>query len=186
MFQFILTLLIIIIFCYLILKIFLDIFLEKTPFIPTKTETISKLLETLEIQDNDVVYDLGSGDGRFLFQAYQKNPHAYYIGIEKKPLPFFLARLKIILKKNKDKNINQKIQFYRKDLLSINLSSASIIYCYLSPFLLQKLENKFLKELKTGTKIISCDFPLKIKPPLTIIKLDSKSSLNRTIFIYQI
>ncbi len=169
----------------LIVKIFLEIFLEKTPFIPTPRQTIFKILEEITIKPNDFIYDLGCGNGRFLFLAYQKQPKAFYFGIEKKIFPYFWAKIIQFFKKFKDKNITKNIKFFLKDIFEINLSSADFIYLYLTPFLLEKLESKLLKELKPGAKIISCDFPLKKFSLLKEIELKGNKELGRKIFFYQ-
>lgn len=171
---------------FLIFKIFWEILKEKAPFIPTPIFTIKKIINEIEIKENDFVYDLGSGDGRFLFEAYFKNPSAFYVGIEKKFFPYLLSRIKLLFLKIKFKEIDKKIKFYRQDLLKSDLCKANLIYLYLSPAVLKILEPKLLKVLKRGTKIISCDFSFPSLKPLKIIELPHQKSLGKKVFIYQI
>lgn len=168
----------------IILKIFFEIFSEKTPFIPTPKKTLLKILKEIEIEPNKKFYDLGCGDGRVIFLFYKKQPRAFYYGIEKKFFPYLLAKIKLFFLKIKDKKISQKINFLFKDIFKTDLSSIDYLYLYLTPNLLEKIEPKLLKELKKGTKIISCDFPLKNFSLIKEINLNNKK-LGKRVFIYQ-
>jgi len=180
-----LLILIILFFVFLAVKIILEILFEKTPFIPVPYKTLERILKEIEIKENEIVYDLGSGDGRFLFKAYFQNPKAIYIGLEKNFFPYFLSKIKLFFLKFKFKEINKKIKIYRQNFFKTNLSQADIIYFYLSSSLIKKLEPKLLKEIQEKTKIISCDFPLTNFDLIKIIKIPNKNGIGKNIFIYQ-
>ncbi|MBU5537518.1 MAG: class I SAM-dependent methyltransferase [Candidatus Aenigmatarchaeota archaeon] len=122
--------------------------------IPLPRVTIRKMLKLANVKKNDLVYDLGSGDGRALIIA-AKEFHAKAIGIEKNRLLVWLSRL--IVKKN---NLHDKIKIICGDIFDENLKNADVILMYLSHKLTQELKHKFKKELRKGTRIVSASHPI--------------------------
>ena len=122
--------------------------------IPLLRETIRKMLKLANVKKNDIVYDLGSGDGRVLVITV-KEFHAKAIGIEKNRLLVWLSRL--IVRRN---NLQDKIKIIHGDIFKKELSNADAIVMYLSHKLTQKLKQKFEKELKKGARIISASHPI--------------------------
>lgn len=154
-----------------------SLLLNKSPFISVSKKILDKISETLALAPDDVLYDLGSGDGRILEVCFHHQPQANYFGVEKEFFPHFLAKFK--LRKNK------QIKLLRKNFFEIDLSSATHIFTYLFPKLMDELLPKLEKELKPGTKLISCDFIFTNKKPYKIIDLGrSKYSLTNRLIIY--
>jgi len=115
------------------------------PFVPSNKKTLRKLIAAAEIKKGEIVYDLGSGDGRIVFAAADKG--AIATGIELSFIVYWYAKFKKWLFKRKGTLI-------RANMFQYNLSKADIIFCYLLPKAMKKLEKKLEKELKSGTKII--------------------------------
>lgn len=120
--------------------------------IPLPKDTIRKMLKLAGVRKNDLVYDLGSGDGRVLIIA-AKEFHAKAVGIEKNRFLVWLSKLMT----NKLQN---KIKVIHGDIFKENLRNADVILIYLSYTLAQKLKSKFEKELKKGTRIVSASHPI--------------------------
>jgi len=129
--------------------LWLELFRDEAPLIPLPKDTIRKMLKLAKVGKGDVVYDLGSGDGRVLIIA-AKEFHAKAVGIEKNRLMDLFSRW--IITKNKLQN---RIKIIRGDIFKENLRDADIVLMYLSHKLTQKLKSKFEKELKKGTRIVS-------------------------------
>lgn len=156
---------------------------SRVPFVTASRGVFKYIKEAFSLTDNNIVYDLGCGDGRILFYLSKFSPNAKYIGIEHSTFPFILAKLGSFLNKKKtgvDVNIIQK-DFFKQDL-----SNATDVFTYLYPNLMDELLPKFEKEFKTGTKLVSLSFKFTNKIPIKEVDLDrSKYKLGRKLYIYQ-
>jgi predicted RNA methylase len=121
-------------------------------FTTTHPLKIKKILETVKMHPKQVVYDLGSGDGRFLIAA-AKRYKVKAIGLEINPWAYLLSRLRIMLWQ-----ANVSIRF--QDFWKTDLSEADIVFCYLFPDVMERLKEKLSKELKAGATVISCNFEI--------------------------
>lgn len=142
------------------------------PWVPAPKEKVLKMLEMLKIKPGEVVYDLGSGDGRILIWAVQYFG-ARGVGIEIDPLRVFYSRLFV-----KIKGLPPQIKIIRQNLLEADLKEADVVTLFLLPKILEKLKGKLLKELKPGTRIACYRYPLSLPE----IGQDEKEK----IFLYQI
>lgn len=127
------------------------------PWWRTKDHQIRESLKLAKVTKKDVVYDLGSGDGRVLLVA-AKEFRARGVGIEIDPLRAFLSTL--LLRCNK---VNNEVIIKRKNFFNEDISGATVIFLYLVPKALGRLKQKLLSDLKKGTRIITIkyDFPEK-------------------------
>jgi precorrin-6B methylase 2 len=116
---------------------------------PTSRKKVRKMLEMSRIGPSDVVYDLGSGDGRIILEA-ARTFHAKAIGIEADPVRFLLSKLAIALFDAKDRASVVWGNFFHT-----NLSDATIVTVFLSQGTNQRLKSKLLSELKPGTRVVS-------------------------------
>ena len=120
-------------------------------FIPLPQETIDEMLRMAEIREDDVLYDLGSGDGRVLVAAAKKYGITA-VGIEKSRVLTWLSKRKIA-----SNNLQAKAKVVNADFFKQDLSEATIVLAYLSQKINNRLETKLRKELKQGTRILSAD-----------------------------
>lgn len=131
--------------------------LKGAPFVSTKKELVRAILKkayaTGGLNKEKVFLELGSGDGRVVREAV-KGYRVKGIGIELNP--FLVIYSKIISKIQGLKNI----EFKRENFFKSDLNSADIIFLFLMPETLERLKNKFLKECKKGTLIISHGFKI--------------------------
>ena len=139
------------------------------PWVPASGSTVKKMLELAEVGPADLVYDLGSGDGRILIQA-AKVFGARACGIEWSPAFYFLSKIKV-----KILGLADKIKIKRADFYKVNLSAATVVSCYLLPKTMEKLKTKFKKELAPGTRIVSYCFALKGWPPAKVYRPKPKA-----------
>lgn len=123
-------------------------------FIPTPFEDIDVFFKLAPVSQSDIVYDLGSGDGRLLFSALEKGA-GRSVGVELDPV---LTR-----ESNKaasEKGWEDKATFIEADVMDVNLSDATLILCYLYPTASEALKPKFESELKPGTRVVMESFPV--------------------------
>lgn len=123
-------------------------------FIPTHPDHVEAFCELANLSPDDVVYDLGSGDGRLVFAALHAGA-GRAVGIE----------LDGSLAKNASntaarKRLDGRAQFVNADVTAVDLSQASVIFCYLTPEASAKLGPKFKRELRPGTRIVMESFPI--------------------------
>ncbi|HLC59077.1 MAG TPA: hypothetical protein VJH34_00965 [archaeon] len=138
---------------FILLLILIKILKQEAVFIPLPGKTIRNMLELAGIKKSDVVYDLGSGNGKVLYIA-AKHYGVKAVGIEKNGLLCWISKFKTKSFKNKVNSING-------DIFDVNLSGASIVTLYLTQKLNDRIENKLEKELKKGTRIVSADHVFK-------------------------
>ncbi|MCE7745077.1 MAG: methyltransferase domain-containing protein [Candidatus Heimdallarchaeota archaeon] len=126
--------------------------LKGAPWSPTSKEKVLKMLTMANIEPNEIVYDLGCGDGRVLIMA-AKYFNARAIGIEIDPIRFLWCKFRIRLL-----GLREKVQVIYGDFFNKNLSNADIIICYLLQNTNDKLQAKLQAELLPQTKVISNKF----------------------------
>lgn len=117
-------------------------------FVPTRESVADDMLQMAEVTSADVVYDLGSGDGRIVMLAAQKYG-ARGVGIEIDPKLVAIAR-----QVAKEGEAEARVTFIHGDLFEANISPATVVTLYLSPGVNKKLEPKLRKELRPGTRIV--------------------------------
>jgi len=125
---------------------------KDVPYVPTVKSVVRKMLETADVTADDVVYDLGSGDGRIPIMA-AKEFGARGVGIEIDSALVAKAR-----QKAKAAGVADKVEFRQKDFFNVDLSDATVVTLYLWPEINIKLRPKLLKELDPGDRIVSHDF----------------------------
>ena len=122
-------------------------------YVPTPQEVVDAMLEMANVTANDVVYDLGSGDGRIPITAAQKYG-ARAVGIDINP-----ERIKEANGNLAKAKVGDKVKFLNQDLFETDISEATVVTLYLLPSLNLKLMPT-LKQLKPGTRIVSHSFDM--------------------------
>ena len=142
------------------------------PWWRTNRKTARAICRLAEISKDDIVYDLGCGDGTLIVTA-SKEYGAKSAGIEIDPLRFLISKVRIVFN-----GLSSKTTVKREDFFDTDLSSATVIVVYLVPKTLEKLLPKFKKELKKGTRIVSYRYEINLQ----IVEKDPKNK----IFLYKI
>ena len=126
----------------------------KPPFITTPPEVVERMLQIAETRAEDLVVDLGSGDGRIVIAAAQKYG-AQGLGIE--------LDGKLVEKSReaaRAAGLEQKVSFVQGDVLTADISRATVVTIYLLPDLMRQLQSRFIAELAPGTRIVSHSFTM--------------------------
>jgi predicted RNA methylase len=123
-------------------------------FVPTPQEVVDAMLKLAKVTKNDVIYDLGSGDGRIPITA-AKTYGARGVGIDIDP-----QRIKEATENLKTAAVGDRVKFLNQDLFTTDISEATVVTLYLLPSLNVKLIPKLNKELKPGTRIVSHAFDM--------------------------
>jgi hypothetical protein len=123
--------------------------LKGAPYVATPRQTVRRMLELAEVGSQDVVYDLGSGDGRVLWIAAREFG-ARAVGIEIDPFRYAWTRLLIGLKR-----LHQQVKVIRADFFKVDCSSATVITAYLLRDTNLKMMEKLASELPAGARVVS-------------------------------
>jgi ubiquinone/menaquinone biosynthesis C-methylase UbiE len=147
--------------------------------IPTPMETVAEMLRLANLKKGDVLYDLGSGDGRIPLEAARKYG-VRAIGVEIKPQLVEEAN-----KRAKDEGIGNLASFVQADLFRMNLRGATVVTLYLSDSLNERLRPKLLRELRPGSRIISHDFRMGDWQPEQTVRVPWEN-LYRTVYVWTV
>ena len=144
-------------------------------FVPTPSAVVDAMLKLAMITSSDLVYDLGSGDGRIVIAA-AKMYGAHGVGIDIDP-----ERTREATANARAAGVADKVSFVTDDVLTADVSPATVVMLYLSPSFNSRLAPKLMKELKPGTRIVSHAFDLgSWKPQQRVVVSD------RPIFLWTV
>jgi precorrin-6B methylase 2 len=118
-------------------------------WIPSSKESTRRMLELADIKPNEVLYDLGSGDGRVVIEA-AKNFKAKAIGIEIDPLRVLWSRFVV-----KKLGLSNRVKIIHGNFFNQNLGNADVVIVYLLPKAIEKLKDKLKRELRPGARVVS-------------------------------
>jgi predicted RNA methylase len=121
-------------------------------FAPTAPVVVDAMLALARVNANDVVYDLGSGDGRIVIMAAKKYG-ARGVGVELDPKLVSLSRQAAL-----ESGVADKVTFIEGDLFTQDISQATVVTMYLWPGVNKRLEMKLRRELRPGSRIVSSAF----------------------------
>lgn len=138
-------------------------------YVPTPTPVVNEMLRLANVQSNDVVYDLGSGDGRIVITA-AKQRGARGVGIDINP-----QRIREANENAKKAGVTDRVEFRQQDLFETDFSEATVVTLYLLPTLNVKLRPKLLRELKPGTRIVSHAFDMGDWKPEQVVEVAGKT-----------
>lgn len=128
--------------------------LSPAPFITTPPDVVYRMLELAGTRADDLVVDLGSGDGRIVIAAAEKFG-ARGLGIELDGA---------LVEKSRDNarraNVAERVSFVQGDVLAADISKATVVTVYLLPGLINRLQPRFLERLQPGTRIVSHAFTM--------------------------
>ena len=124
-------------------------------FVPTRDAVVEAMLNMANVTKNDVVYDLGSGDGKIVIAAAKRGARA--IGVDIDPV-----RIKEANANAQAAGVTGRVQFINGDIFdpAIKISEASVVTLYLLPALNLKLRPRLWSELKPGTRVVSNSFDM--------------------------
>jgi len=145
-------------------------------FIPTPYMRIKTFLDAIPMSSQNLIVDLGCGDGRVL-KAARKRYGVKTLGFEINPFAYITAKLRNL----GDKGIKIKWRDFWKE----DISDATVVFCYLFPDVMKRIAQKLEAELNPGTWVVSCNFPIPGWHAKKVLHPDSHIH-GDPIFIYQL
>ena len=152
----------------------------EVPFVPTPPEVIDRMLEMARVQSGDVIYDLGSGDGRILIQA-AKRYGIHGVGIEIDGDLVRKAQANAVREK-----VDHLVAFREQDALTVEVSQATVVTLYMLPEFNAKLRPTLERQLKPGARVVSHDFPIEGWIPDRVERLQGDFLHDHTILLFEI
>lgn len=124
-------------------------------FVPTEAAMVRAMLRVAQVSSEDVVYDLGCGDGRIVIAAIKQYGAARGVCVDIDPVRIAES------KRNADTaGVRKRIRFHEGDLFEMDLKDATVVTLYLLPALNERLRPKLFRELRPGTRIVSNSFDM--------------------------
>jgi len=137
-------------------------------FVPTPYEVVDEMLRLAKVKKGDVLYDLGSGDGRIPVTAAKK------FGIRAVGIDIDPQRIKEATENAKKNGVSKLVTFKQEDLFKTEFKDATVVTLYLLPDLNVKLRPRLLSELKPGTRIVSHQFDMGTWQPERKVELNGR------------
>jgi SAM-dependent methyltransferase len=141
------------------------------PFVPTPWVILDEMLKLADIRPDDVVYDLGSGDGRLVIAAAERHG-ARGVGVERHPDLIVYSRALA-----EHRGIADRVKFVEGDVLEADVRAATVVMMYLLPRLVVRLVPKLRAELPVGARIVSHDYALEPWRPDKTLVLDVEEKI---------
>lgn len=142
---------------------------KDVPFVPTPEVVVAEMLKQAKVNKQDVLYDLGSGDGRIVITAAQKFG-TRGVGIDIDP-----ELVKRSQENAQKAGVAERVKFLQQDLFKTDLSEATVVTLYLLPDINLKLRPKLLSELKPGTRVVSHNYDMGEWKPENVVKIKGPS-----------
>ncbi len=133
---------------------------------PANKRVVNKMLKMAEVNSKDIVYDLGSGDGRIVAEA-ALNHHATAIGIEADPIRVIWSRIAL-----KFRGQDKRTRIIWGDIFKQDISYATVVTVFLWQRTNKKLKKKLQEELKPGTRVVSYIWTFSGWTPLAVDRQD--------------
>lgn len=126
----------------------------EVPYVPTREDVMNEMFKMAKVGKSDVVYDLGSGDGRIVIAA-AKQFGARGVGIDIDP-----QRIEESNENAKKAGVTDRVRFIEGDLFDAEIGKATVVTLYLLPSVNLRLRPKLLKELKPGARVVSHNYDM--------------------------
>jgi SAM-dependent methyltransferase len=128
---------------------------KDVPYVPTPQNVVDEMLRLANVTKNDVVYDLGCGDGRLVITAVNKFGASRGFGVDIDP-----QRIAESNANAKAAGVTDRVSFAVQDLFQTDLKEATVVTLYLLPEVNLRLRPKLLSELRPGTRVVSHSFDM--------------------------
>lgn len=149
------------------------------PYIPSPQVVVDKMLEAGRIKPGEMLYDLGSGDGRIVITAAQKY-RARAVGVELRADLCKTANARI-----KELGLEDRVTLIHGNLLHVDLSPADVVTLYLLTSSNERLRPNLEKYLKPGARVVSNDFEIRGWSPSQVVRITAGGLLHN-IYVYEV
>jgi SAM-dependent methyltransferase len=150
------------------------------PYVPTPQEVVEQMLDLAQVKKGDVVYDLGSGDGRIVVTAAKKYG-VKAVGFEIDP-----QRIKESHENIKKAGVENLVEIRQQDIRTVDLSPATVLTMYLLPEVNLMIRPNIWKQMKPGSRIVSHDFDMGDWKPLKTENIKDGSSWDHTLYLWHV
>ncbi len=150
--------------------------LPEVPYVPTPEKVIEEMLKMADVQKDDVLYDLGCGDGRIVITAALTRG-CRGVGIDIDPQRIKESRQNAI-----DKAVEDKVEFLLQDLFETDISKASVVTLYLLSSVNLRLRPILFRDLEPGTRVVSHDFTMDDWKPHESIEIEVETPANDNFY----
>ena len=148
------------------------------PFVPTPLAVAQKMLEVAKVQPDDVVYDLGSGDGRIVIMAAQKFG-AHAVGVELNSDLYEKSSRHI-----RELGLQDRAQIIHENMFEVNVRHATVVTLYLLTAVNERLRPMLERQLRSGARVVSHDFQVPGWQPAQEMEVTSENQVTSKIFLY--
>ena len=150
------------------------------PFVPTPQEVVDRMLDLAQVSQGDLLYDLGSGDGRIVITAARRYG-AQAVGFEIDPALVAHSKRNI-----KEAGVEALAEILEQDVRAVDLSPASVVTMYLYPGANLRLRAAIMRQLKPGSRVVSHDFSMGDWQPDRVERITDSAGFVRTIYLWRI
>jgi SAM-dependent methyltransferase len=152
--------------------------IRQAPYVPTPQDIVEKMLDLAKVTSDDVVYDLGSGDGRIVITAAQKYG-AHAVGVEINPDLYRQSSDRI-----KELRLDDRAHIMCEDMFDVSVHRATVVTLYLLTSFNEKLRPKLERELRPGARIVCHDFHIPGWDAEKIVDVTSKNGIPHKLYLY--
>lgn len=158
---------------------------ETIPYVPSPMHVVQRMLEVAEIKTDDILYDMGSGDGRIVIEAAKKYG-IRGVGID--------LNAELVAKARENaahEGVGHLVEFHAQDGLTVDISEATVVTLYMFKWFNNALRPK-LQKLKTGSRVVAHDFDIDDWKPTRVEYVappkdeTSESAESRTLYIWKV
>jgi hypothetical protein len=154
-------------------------FVLDVPYVPTPEIVVDKMLQMAEVSGEDILYDLGSGDGRIPITASQRFG-TKGVGIDLNP-----ERVREAKENALKANVTDKVEFIEGNIFNFDFSEATVLCLYLFPEVNLKLRPRIL-EMKPGTRVISHNYHMGDWKPEQTAKIKAPNGTEHTLYLWRV
>ncbi|HEX8195394.1 MAG TPA: class I SAM-dependent methyltransferase [Pyrinomonadaceae bacterium] len=152
----------------------------EVPYVPTKELVVDKMLQMADVKGSDVLWDLGSGDGRIPITA-AKRFGTRGVGVDIDP-----QRVKEANENARKNNVTDKVRFIEEDLFNVDFSEATVVTLYLLPEVNLRLRPKLLDSLKPGTRIVSHNYDMGNWQPEKVEVVKTSDNDDHIVYFWRV
>ena len=148
------------------------------PYVPSHEKVVAAMLKVAKVGKNDILYDLGSGDGRIVITA-AKRFGTRGVGVDIDP-----ARIREARENAVKAGVAEKVKFLQQDLFETDIREATVVTLFLLPEVNRRLRPKLFSDLKPGTRVVSHNFGMGDWTPLKTLKV--RVPQEHTIYYWKV